>query len=121
MGHTGIFATAAECGAMAGELIDATGWVEANINSWCLQAESYLNVLSNFNFSDNFASLNADVKYILAEYEARYCAMCGIAYNMITITNRVVAEDMIMIHWSRMQEIETILTKQENVTYMDGA
>jgi len=121
MAHTGIFATKAQCDAMAGENVDLTGYTEANINSWCLEAESYINVLCKFNFSDHYSTLNADVKAILQEYEARYVAMSAISYNMAGFTTRSEGEDMIMVHSYRLEKIEEILKNQDKVTYIHGA
>ena len=121
MTHTGIFATKAECDAMAGELVDTTGYTEANINMWCLEAESYLNVLGKYNWSDKYASLNADVKYVLGEFEARYVGMCAIAYNMAGFTTRTEAENMLNIHIFRMKKIEELLLDQKYITYIEGA
>lgn len=121
MAHTGIFATKTECDAMAGELVDTTGYTETNINNWCLQAESFLNALSKYNWSDKFASLNADVKYILAEYSARYVAVSAISYNMAGFTTRTEAENMVNIHIYRMKQIEYILSNNNYNTYIQGA
>ena len=118
---TSILSTDAEMNAMAGELVDVTGWVDANKTAWGLHAENYLNVLTRYNFSDNFSSLNIDVKYILSEYVARYVAMCGIAYNMAGYTSRQEAEDMIGIHVLRMQEIEKLLLTKDNLSFIQGA
>ena len=107
--------------AMAGENVDVTCWTDANKTAWGLQAESYLNNLARFNFSDNFSTLNADVKYILSEYVARYVGMCGIAYNMAGYTSRIEAEDIINVHIFRMKQIEKMIIEQKTVTYMDGA
>ncbi len=97
MVHTGIFATKAECDAKAGENIDVTGWTETNINSWCLQAESLINCICRHNFSDNFGTLNADVKYILTEIASNLVAIYGIQYNMAAFTPVSEAEYMINI------------------------
>lgn len=122
MVHTGIFATKAECDAMAGELVDATGYTEGNINAWCLQAESFLNVLAKYNFSDKYAaSINGDVKYILTEYAARYVAICAITYNMAGYTTRTEAENMINVHIYRMKQIEYLVANNNYMTYLNGA
>ncbi len=91
MTHTGIFATAAECISKAGENVDITGWVEANINQWCAEAESFINCLSRYNWSDGYAGLNVDVKKILTEAESNLVAMYGISYNMSGFTTRIEA------------------------------
>jgi hypothetical protein len=121
MAHTGIFATKAQCDAMAGENVDTTGYTETNINSWCLEAESYINILSKKNFSDAYASLNADVKAILQEYEARYVAMCAICYNMSGFTTRTEAENMLNVHIFRMRKIEDLIGDSKFVSYMESA
>ena len=41
---TSILSTDAEMNAMAGELVDTTGWTDANKTAWGLQAENYLNI-----------------------------------------------------------------------------
>lgn len=121
MAHEGIFATKAECDAKAGENIDATGWTEANINDWCSQTESYINVASHKNFSDGYAGLNADVKRILSEASSNLVAIYGISYNMVGFTSRVEAEDMINILWARFNQCMALIKEQQNVTFMSGA
>ena len=50
---------------------------------------------------------------MLAEYIARYAAMCGIAYHMATVgagfSSLIEPEDMIQVHLYRMQQIERIM------------
>ena len=121
MAATSILSTDAEMNAMAGENVDTTGWTDANKTAWGLHAETYLNNLCRYNFSDNFSTLNIDVKYILSEYVARYVGMCGIAYNTAGFTTRSEAEDMISIHIFRMKAIEKILMDQKTITYLRGA
>lgn len=121
MAHTGIFATAAECASKAGENVDITGWVEANINQWCSEAESYINVLCKYNFSDNYATLNADVKKILTEATSNLVGVYGILYNMAGYTSRVEAEDMINVLWARFNQCIRLLQDMGSVDYMNGA
>lgn len=124
MAHTGIFATAAECASKAGEYVDVTGWTEANINQWCSEAESYINILCRYNFSDVYAAtLNVDVKKILTEACSNLVAIYGINYNISTAGNesRVIAEDMVNILWERFMQCLALLADQKSVTYMVGA
>ena len=121
MAHTGIFATKAECDAKAGENVDATGWTEANINAWCLQAESYINCVCRKNYSDVYAAgLNVDVKYLLTEAASNLVAIYGISYNMAGYTSRIEAEDMINVLWERFQQCIELLKDQKTVTYIDN-
>ena len=118
---TSILSTDAEMNAMAGENVDVTGWTDANKTAWGLHAENYLNILCHHNFSDNFATLNVDVKYILSEYVARYVAICGIAYNMSGYTSRVEAEDMVNVHAYRLFQIEELLIRDGVLDFLKGA
>lgn len=121
MGHEGIFATKAECDAKAGENVDATGWVEANINAWCAQSESYINVACRRNYSDGYAILNADVKRILSEASSNLVAIYGIQYNMAGYTSRVEAEDMVNILFARFVQCVELLRDQNSLDFVDGA
>lgn len=115
MAYTGIIATEDELNAMAGELIDATGWTEANKNLWMAQVEGFLSSLVAYDIATNYGTLNAVSKKILNEYAARYCASCGIAYNMGTVgatfSSLIEPEDMIQFHIYRMEKIEEQLSQ----------
>jgi len=118
---TSIMSTDAEMLAMAGKNVDATGFTDANKTAWGLQAENFLNILARYNFSDNFAALNIDVKYILSEYVARYVAVAAILYDMSGFTTRLEAEDMVNVHTYRMRAIEKLLIDQKSNTFIQGA
>lgn len=120
MAHSGIFATSAECDSKAGENVDATGWVEANINQWCAEAESYINIVCEHNFSDSYASLNQDVKKILTEACSNLVAIYGIAYNMYGYTSRVESEDMISFLWARFHQCVDLLKDERYVKYINA-
>lgn len=120
MVYTGTIVTEAEIDLMAGENADATGDTEANRNILAAMAESYLSVLMRYNVVDNYATLNNDVRKILAEWAARFAGVALIAYNMAGYTSRVEAEDMINVHVNRMREIEALLWDQKSVTYIKG-
>jgi len=121
MAHSGIFATKAEIDVKVGENVDTTGYTEANINAACLQAESYINVVTRYNWSDNFAGLNADVKYILSEAAACWVAIDFITYNMSAYTTRIEAEDMINVHWAKFNRLLAAIMDMKKQTFMDGA
>ena len=99
MAHTGIFATSDEILLKAGSGVDATGATEGRINSLCLQVESEINATCRFNFSDAYASLNADTKGILSLLESNLVAIYLISFNMddTSYSSRIVAEDMVNI------------------------
>lgn len=121
MVYSGTIATEADIALMAGENVDATGDTEANRNLLMAQAESYLSCLMSYNVVDNYSSLNADVKAILTEWAARYCALVLIAYNMSGFTTRIEAESMMNVHAYRMKQIEELLKKEDKVDYIKNA
>ena len=75
MADTGIFATTAEVSRKAGANASSTSNVEAYINDFITQAESEINVITGFNWSDAFTGLNVDVKGILKRAASRLAAM----------------------------------------------
>lgn len=85
------------------------------------EAESYVNVLTRYNFSDNYAGLNDDVKKLLSETVENLAAIYGIMYDMSGFTSRIEAEDMINVLWARFQMCVDLLRDQKSVTYIGGA
>lgn len=88
MADTGIFATTAEVQHKAGANASATANVEAYINDYISQAESRINAESEYNWSDKYSSLNADVKGVLKEAASNLAALYVIGFdpNAWTIT-----------------------------------
>lgn len=121
MAHTGIFATSDEIIVKAGENVSATGATEARINDLCKQAESYLNLVSRYNWSDNFATLNEDVKGILAEAESNLVAIYLISFDISRYNTRVEAEDMLTILNSRLKECVRLLEDQKTALFAKEA
>jgi len=117
-----VLVTEAELDAMAGELVDATGWVEANKQAWANQGSAYLCTLGKYDFVTNVATLTAQAKAILAEYIARYAAMSGIAYNMGTVgatfSSLIEPEDMIQLHIYRMENIQKLIENQDIINFI---
>lgn len=97
MADTGIFATTLEVQYKAGANASTTSNTEAYINSFMAQAESLINSMCRYNFSDNYSSLNADTKQILKEVASNLAAIYVIQYDMSGFTSRIEAEDMINV------------------------
>ena len=95
MADTGIFATTAEVQRKAGANASSTANVEAYINDFMTQAESFINTATTYNWSDAYATLNADVKGILKEIASNLAAMYVIQYDMSGFTSRSEAETML--------------------------
>ena len=91
-------------------------------NEWIEQAESYLNNLTRYNWIDNYATLNEDVKKTAEEFVACLAAIEAIKYDMSGYTSRVEAEDMINILAWRVHRMEEKLMKDQNfIDYVKGA
>lgn len=97
MADTGIFCTTAEVERKAGANCSATSKAEAYVNDYVTQAESLINSICRFNFSDAYAGLDVDVKGVLKEAASNLAAIYVIMYDMSGFTSRVEAEDMINI------------------------
>ena len=68
---------------------------EATVELWIEEAESTVNNICRFNFTDNFTSLNNDTKMILREVASAIAAIQAIQFDMSGYTSRTEAEDMI--------------------------
>jgi len=120
MAHTGIFATSDEILVKAGEHYDIS-ITEARINALCLQIENYINVRCEYNFSDNFASLNVDVKYLLSQAASDLIAIYMIIYNMTGYTGIGYAEDMINVLNASAEKSLKLLEDKDKQSFMAGA
>lgn len=75
MADTGIFATTAEVQHKCTAFANATYTAEAYTNDFMTQAESLINCVTGWNWSDVYASLNVDVKGILKMAASAKAAM----------------------------------------------
>lgn len=94
MVHSGIYATSSEITVKAGTY-NSTVMTEAVINALCLQAEGYICARTKVNWTDLWASLNADVKSILGLAESNLVAMYLINNDMSVYPQRIYAETML--------------------------
>ncbi len=95
MVDTGIFATTAEVQRKAGASASTTSNVEAYINDYMTQVESYINTVCMYNFSDTYSTLNADVKGILKMVASNLAAIYVIEYDLSGFKNQREAETML--------------------------
>ena len=120
MAHEGIFATSDEILVKAGSSYDVA-ITEARINALCLQVESLINVTCRYNFSDNYAALNADVKGILSEVASNLVAIYIINFNLNSYTTRIEAEDMINILRDASLRGLSLLRDKKQQDFINGA
>ena len=100
MADTGIFATTAEVERKAGANVSATSVAEAYVNQYMTEVESLINCTIRYNFSDNYATLNADTKNILKEISSNLAAIYVINYDVssiVTAGSLIEAEDRIVV------------------------
>lgn len=82
MADTGIFATTAQVQAKVGANASSTYNTEAMINQFMTEAESLINNVTRFNWSDVYSTLNVDVKGILKMAASAKAAMMVISADM---------------------------------------
>lgn len=112
------------CLLKAGENVssDFTGSdAETNWNALILQAEAYINCVSRYNWVDNYASLNADVKYILEDAAACHAACSAISYDMSGFTSRAEAQTMLDVNWAKLQDYINLLKDRKFIDYINSA
>lgn len=121
MADTGIFCTTAEVERKAGANCSAVSKAEGYTNDYVTQAESLINTLVRFNFTDAYAGLNVDVKGILKEVASNIAAIYVIQYDMSGFTTRTEAEDMINILRDAALRGLSILRDKKHTDFMSGA
>ena len=121
MADTGVFATTAEVGYKVGSGASVTSNAEAYINSFMTQVESQINCLTRYNWSDNYAGLDADVKGILKEVASNLAAIYVISYDMSGYGSRVEAEDLINVLRDSALRGLSILVDSKVQTFMVNA
>jgi hypothetical protein len=116
MADTGIFATTAEVQYKAGSGASATANVETYINSYMTQAESYINAVCNYNYSDAYTGLNVDKKGLLKEAASDIAASYVVNFDMSGYTSLNEAIAMQNFLWARANAcIELLKVQQTNV------
>lgn len=121
MADTGIFCTTAEVLRKAGANASAVSVTEAYTNDYVAQAESYINTRTLYNWSDVYATLDADVKSILKDAASSLAAIYVIQYDMSGFTSRQEALIMINILWARVESCCRELEKEANRTFVQEA
>ncbi len=84
-----------------------------------LRAESVINCITRRNWSDDFGTLNTDVKQILSDFCSSFVAIEAISYDMDAI-GRSTAESMITVLRDGMLRNMQILRDKQVETFIDG-
>jgi len=117
---TSVMTTGAEITAKEGAGVSASV-TDAMHDAWVLQAESFMNVFCRVNYSDTYASLNVDVKYIFSDVVSSMVAINGIAYDLSGYTSRTEAEDKINILRDGILRNLSILRDKKMQTFINDA
>ena len=120
MADTGIFCTTTEVLRKAGANASSTSTAEAFVNDFVTQAESYINCATRRNWSDDYSSLNVDVKGLLKEAASNLAAVYCINYDMFLYTQLEEAETMINVLMARLDQIIAVLRDLKTQTFIDG-
>jgi len=120
MADTGIFATTLEVQRKAGNGASTTSNVEAYINDFMTQVESLINVLTRHNWSDDYSSLNADVKGVLKEVASNLAAIYVIQYDLGTIGMREAENRVNILRDAALRGLAVLRDKKQQ-TFMEDA
>ena len=118
MADTGIFASTAEVIRKAGAGASTDATTETAINDFMTQVESWINSESRYNWSDNYATLNADTRGLLKMAASNFAAIHVIAYDMSGYTDRIEAEDLININRDAGKAALRLLKDKKTVEFI---
>lgn len=124
MAFTGITATEAEIDQRIGSGKD-TNYTDTMKTAALLAAESTLNAVTRYNWSDDYATMNVDVRYIITEVTASLVAIEGIKYNMLglagTAISRIESEDRVNILRDAILRNLSILRDKKTQEFIQNA
>ena len=119
MAYTGIMATEAEIVFKEGANISASV-TEAHHNMAVAQAESFVNSITRFNWSDDYAGLDSDVQGLLTEAVSNFAAIYSINYDMSGFTSRSEAETMMNVLRDKAMLCVALLEDQKVKTFVEN-
>lgn len=122
MADTAIFASMGIVRMKAGSGVNTTAATsELIMNAWALQAESYINTVTKYNWSDTYSTLNNDVKFILQDAASCHSAMNLICYNMDGYQSTAKAQTMLSVLNDRLEKDIKILAEIDKADFIKGA
>jgi len=90
-------------------------------DDWILMAESAINSLTRYNWTDAYAGLNADVQKVLDDAASCYAAMYAINYDMSGYTSRTEAETMLDLLRDMFNRLIKQLEEIKHQDFITGA
>ena len=120
MTDEGIFATTDEVMRKVGINASSVSNTELYINQYMTEAESHINETCRFNFSDNYATLNVDVKNGL-----KMAASCLAAMDVLNYDTDAIGTSAIILRYNMLWAKYTLaikeLKKKEVKTFINQA
>ena len=121
MADTGIFATTAEVQRKVGANASTTANVEAYINDFMTQAESWINSITRYNWSDAYSALNVDIKGLLKMAASAKAAMAVINYDLRGFSSLMEAQTRLNVLAWEIDLAIKMLINQEVKKFVTGA
>lgn len=124
MADEGIFATTEEVQRKVGANASATSNTEAYINQFIGEVESQINAVARFNFSDNYAALNADTKKILKEIASNLAAVYVLNYDfsgIVAAGSLIEAEDRVVVLRDAALRRLSLLKDKKQQDFINGS
>lgn len=121
MVDSGIFCTGTEVKYKCGAGVSATSSAEAYTNYFIANAESYINSVCRYNFSDNYSTLNTDTKKILNDAASNLAAVYVVMYDMSGYSTRIDAEDIINVCLDRADKAIALLKDKKVQDFIIGS
>lgn len=120
MAFTGIMCTEAEIDQKTGANVDVL-FTDVMKTAALLQIESKINVTAGVNFSDTFATLNADVKGLLNDIASSFVACAAISYNMLSYTSLAEAQTMLDLNFNAWTTGLSLIKAKKGTDFITGA
>lgn len=121
MVYAEIFATLTEVQHKAGANASTVSNAAAYVTDFMFQAESYINAVCCYNFSDNYTTLNDDVKGILKLAASNIAAMYVLNYDLSGFSSAREAETMLDILSDGADKAISQLKEKAVIAFMRAA
>ena len=119
MAFTGITATEAEIDQRSGANV-STAFTDTMKTASLLAGESFLNVETRRNWSDDFTGLDVDVKSIITSFTASWVARDAINYHPDAIGRGSATLKLNVLRDVMNTSLNTLKNKNDPHTFMDG-
>jgi hypothetical protein len=121
MTETGVMCSNADVKMKAGKNVNSTATGETYTNYFISGAQALINITARKNYTDLYATLNDDVRFLLNEIASDIAAIYAIQYDMSGFTTRTEAEDMIKILESAANRGLRLLDESERRAFIENA